>query len=125
MSEIATKASLRFFTNETNVNFISEALNVTATSQHLKGELCSKRNPKSSVFKYSVWIYESSLSDSSELHEHLNELLKFLEVKQADIQAIRNRLTSMDIFCMFSSENGQGSAELEAALLKRLADTTH
>jgi hypothetical protein len=122
MTDKTTKASLRVFTGETDLEFVSRALGVKPNMQHLKGEPRSRRNPGSSVFEQSVWIYESPLPDSSELHEHLAKLLELLESKQAAIDAVRDRIASMDIFCMFSSENGQGSAELNANLLRRLAD---
>lgn len=121
MSETTTKAAIRVFTNEPSLDFISEALGVKPTSHYLRGQLRSKRNPQNGVFEESIWIYDSGLPDSSDLHEHFDGLLKILEPKRQSIEAIRNRITRMDIFAMFSSEHGQGSAELSAAVLKRLA----
>ena len=45
-----------------------------------------------------------------------------LDAKRGALDAIRSRIASIDMFCKFSSENGQGSAELDATLLRRLAD---
>jgi len=122
MSGISSKASLRIFTDEADASFISTTLQVQPTTQHSKGERRSKRNPNSSVFDQSVWIYDSQLPDTCELHEHLNNLLHVLEAKQARLASIRNQIASIDIFCMYSSENGQGSAEVDSILLRRLAD---
>ena len=62
------------------------------------------------------------MADSVELNEHLICLLELLESKHEAIDAIRSRIDLVDIFCMFSSESGQGCAELDANLLKRLAN---
>ena len=122
MSRNTTGAALRIFTEETSVDFISSALRVSPSTQHLKGEQRSKRNPKSSVFEQSVWIYRSSLPDSDELNAHLEMLLTFLEAKRDALAAIRSRTTSLDLFCMFSLESSQGSIALDASLLKRLGE---
>lgn len=118
---MTTSASLRIFTDESSLSFVSSALQIPPSVQHLKGEHRSKRNPKSSVFEQSVWIYRSPLPRSVELSEHLEQLLSLLELKRQALKAIRRRVTSVDIFCMFSSESGQGSMELDALLLQRLA----
>jgi hypothetical protein len=122
MIEKSAAASLRVCTDEMQLDFISLALGVVPSAQHLKGDLRSKRNPESSVFEKSLWIYESPLSDSCELSEHIDAILTLLELRQEALNAIRTRITEMDIFSMFSSENGQGSMELGAALLQRLAN---
>ena len=116
-----TGASLRISTEEMNLDFISSALQTPSTAQHLKGDRSSKLNPKSYVFEESIWIYRSPLPDSAELHEHIENLLDLLESKHEALELVRNRVTLMDIFCMFSSENGQGSMELDPVLLERLA----
>jgi hypothetical protein len=95
---------------------------VAPTRQHLKGEPRSKRNPASSVFEESVWLYQSPLPDTSDLHAHLEHLVNLLESRVQEMGGIRDRLRSVDIFCMFSSENGQGSAELSSGLIRRLGE---
>lgn len=121
MSEKTAGASLRILTKEISPRVISETLGLPPSRQHLKGELRSKRNPLSSVFEENLWIYESPLSSSCELHEHIDAILQLLESKGSALDAIRDRCTAIDVFCMFSSENGQGSAELSLDLLRRLA----
>jgi len=113
---------VRILTEENDIDFIFDSLNVRPTAVHLKGELRSERNPQSSKFEQSLWIYDSSLPDSSTLSEHITHIVNLLELKQGALDKIRARITTMDIFCMFSSEHGQGSAELDADILRRLAD---
>lgn len=120
MSIKTTGASLRISTEELSLDFISSALQISPSAQYLKGEHRSKLNPKSSIFEESLWIYHSSLPKTAELHEHIEALLDLLESRRVMLESIRSRVTLMDIFCMFSSENGQGSMELDPLLLRRL-----
>jgi hypothetical protein len=122
MDDKTTSASLRAFTDETDLKFISEALGVAPTKQGIKGELRRKRNLKSSVFEKSVWIYDSGLPDTCELHKQIESLLKVVELNRVPLAGIRHRIDTFDIFCMFSSEHGQGSVELNAELLRRLGE---
>lgn len=122
MSEISTAASLRISTDESALEFVTEALGVASTRQHIVGERRSPRNPQSSTFEQSIWIYESTLPDSAELHEHIESILTLLEAKALAMDNVRGRISGIDIFCKFSSENGQGAAELKVELLRRLAD---
>ena len=122
MKEISTAASLRISTDESALDFVTETLGVAPIRQHILGERRSPRNPQSSTFEQSIWIYESPLPDSAELHEHIESILTLLEARMLAMDKIRGRISGIDVFCKFSSENGQGSAELKADLLRRLAD---
>ena len=122
ISDITTGASLRIFTREDSVEFVSGILGVVPTLHYFKGEFHSKRNPRNPAFEQSVWIFRSELSDSCELHEHLDWLLHFLESKRDALQGMRDRITELDIFCTFASVKGRGSVEIDAVQLRRLAD---
>ena len=122
MSNKITKASLRLFTNEASIEFISKSLCLIPSTQHVRGEPVSKRSAASGVYTYSVWIFDSRLPDSANIHDHLTSLVELLESKHEALDTIRGRTTAVDIFCMFSSESGQGSAEMDSCLLRRLAD---
>jgi hypothetical protein len=116
-----TGASLRISTTESSPDFISSVLQQAPTVQHLKGDHLDKRNPKSFLLEESLWIYNSPLPNSAELHEHIENLLDLLETRREALESIRGRVSLMDIFCMFGSEDGQGSMELDPPLLQRLA----
>jgi len=122
MSEINTGASIRISTWESDLNFVSEALAIVPSRQHRIGDNRSPRNPQSGKYEESIWIYESPLPDNTELREHIDLVLSLLEARRVKMDAIHHRLSGIDIFCKFSSENGQGSVELGVNILKRLAD---
>jgi hypothetical protein len=121
MAEKCAKAALRVFTPESDVEFISSCIGVSPTERYRKGEPISTRNPGAGVLRESSWIYKSPLDDSRPLSEHIDAVLRVLESPDADLQSLRSRVSSVDLFCMFSSESGQGSMELDAPLLQRLA----
>ena len=121
MSEANTGASLRFFTDEPDTDFIGIALSAKPSCAFRKGEPRSKRNPLSSKFEQSLWFYESPLPDTSELHEHVAHIATFLEAHEAQLASIRSRITMMDIFGLFDSCEARASMRLNAPLLRRLA----
>lgn len=121
MAEKCAEAALRVFTAESDVEFISSRIGVSPTERHLKGEPISKKNPSAGVLQESSWIYKSPLDDSCPLSDHIDAVLKVLELPDADLKSLRNRVSSVDLFCMFSLESGQGSMKLDSPLLQRLA----
>jgi hypothetical protein len=120
MSIKATQATLRIFSDEMSLDFVSQAFGMNPTRVYLKGQPKGPRSPHV-INKESVWLIKSPLPDNSELADHIAHLLVLLEDRASAIQSIRSRITSMDIFCMYSSDNGQGSAVLDAKLIQRLA----
>lgn len=121
MGEKTASAAVRIWTDEPSPEFIVKALGIAPSRQFLKGERMSSRNPDSAVFERSLCIYESVLSDSHELHQHIRNVLDLLGSKLGALGPVRNQITRIDLFCMFSSESGQGSAELDSNLLSRIA----
>jgi hypothetical protein len=121
MEEKCAEAALRVFTMESDVEFISSYIGVSPTERHIKGEPISARNPGAGVLKESSWIYKSPLNDSRPLSEHIDAVLKVLESPNARLRSLRSKVRAVDLFCMFSSGSGQGSVELDAGLLHRLA----
>lgn len=117
-----TKASIRFFTLEPRVDFISSALSVLPHRTHLIGEPVSSRNPTGPKRPDSVWIYESGLPDSASLDEHLGALCSVLSRGAEQLEAIKGRLDSYDIFCFLSSDTGQGGCCISPHHLKFLGD---
>lgn len=69
--------------------------------------------------EFTLWSLESSKSSQDDFESHLQEVLAFLETKYPDIQQLSNY--EMDLFCMFSSDNGQGGALLTAVTMKKIS----
>ncbi len=70
-----------------------------------------------------MWLLESPLSEEAELDQHIEWIVDVMQAKAAELQSLRATGFEIDVFCMFSSQSGQGSAELSARLLGRLAVT--
>ncbi|MGH7977702.1 MAG: DUF4279 domain-containing protein [Limisphaerales bacterium] len=126
MSKKSAGAALRVFTDQTDLNFISHCFGINATQQHRKGDSISKKNSQAGIFKESLWLYRSPLDGTKPLSEHIESILKLLEKSDANksdanLKSLHDKGVSMDIFCVFSSESGQGSTEINALLLQRLA----
>lgn len=97
---------------------IGYRLGLTPTRTRLRGE---PRSPNSKlVWNHSSWQLDSQLSDNREPVDHLNSLLDLLEPKSSAIKEVVGEF-HVEIFCGFSSENGQGGFTLGPAMLGRLA----
>ena len=69
--------------------------------------------------KFSLWALESSKAPKEDFDAHLGELLGFLDDKYPLLKSFTDY--QIDVFCMFSSDNGQGGATLPASTMTRLA----
>lgn len=112
--EKTTRATLRIFTEEIDLAFISEALGVRPTEHEIKGDPVDPRKPEGRLREQSRWAFASPLPDTSDMHEHLEYMSKFLQFNHESFDSIRGLFASVDIFCMFSSTSGQGSAWISA-----------
>lgn len=121
MSDYSFKASLRISSVQLQPSEVSRILQTEASVTYLVGELKSPRNPKSQLYDENLWIYRSDLNESATFQDHVGVLVDLLErVDPAIYDQLRSKLTDIDLFCMFRSTNGQGSAELDANILQRL-----
>jgi len=112
-------AALRIFTAEAHTDFISEALHVRPSAVYLKGTSLGGRSSKGPNRNESLWIYDSPLACSESLEKHILAVIKPL-TEASGMDQIRNRIAALEIFCMFTSENGQGTVSLAPTLVSQL-----
>jgi len=115
-----TKAAFRIYSETKNIEDICAKINTLPTVHHEKGEFLVKGNPKSKVRKENLWILDSVLSDQETLESHIGYFLSFLRENAKGIQELHAEC-EFDIFCSYSSENGQGGFTLKHETLKELA----
>lgn len=112
------RASLRIFGETLKPEEVGAKLGLVATRSHLKGERRSKRH--TSIWHESGWLLESPLPKESNMPEHLKWLLDAVETRIEVLGELSGKY-KVDLFCGFSSGNGQGGFELDSATLGRLA----
>ena len=112
------RASLRISGETLRPDEIDSQLGIKSTRTHLRGEPRSSRTKL--LWKHSLWLLESQLTDDSEPVEHLNWLLNLLEPKASVIKSLSGTF-HVDLFCGFSSDSGQGGFTLDSVTLDRLA----
>ena len=117
-NQMWSRASFRIAGDTLDPKEISSCLELEATLSGVKGELVRSGSP--AVRRTSVWILRCPLEKSAPMEEHLKWLLNLLEPKAGIIKGIADRFC-VDLFCGFSSENGQGGFSLDARLLQRIA----
>jgi len=116
-------AALRIRSSILTVAEISKAMQCSATNSFDKGTPYSQRTHKSNNREESIWILDSGCSETDPLEFHLDQIISFIEVKERDIMNLLNTC-SIDVFCGYSSETGQGGFTLNSSLLQRIAKLT-
>jgi hypothetical protein len=112
MTKKRSKAAILVFAAETDFSSIVEWPGVEP-SRVVAGDAKSGRESK--------FILDSRLSDELELRDHVASLLTILESREDKFPMVKDKISNMTLFCMFSSSSGQGTADLPAGLLRRLA----
>ena len=113
-----SRATFRVWSDALSPEMIAGALGLKPTELHRKGEAVSKRT--TAVRKEHCIRIESSLPTSDPLQRHLEALCDLIEPVAQKLAAIADQC-EYDIFCGFSSGNGQGGFTLSPELLNRLA----
>lgn len=112
-----SRAAFRISGDTLGPDQITAILGSEPTQSGVKGERFSSRH--NAVRRTSFWLLQSPLSENQPLAEHLKWLLDLLEPKLDLINSISEKWR-VDLFCGFSSENGQGGATFDPDLLRRL-----
>jgi hypothetical protein len=107
-----TRATLRISSKTKRIDDICEKINARPSRVFNIGELCSKRNPKSKVREENLWLLKSELSDQETIESHIKHFLSLLKENREGIQEL-NTECEFEIFCSYSSLNGQGGFTLD------------
>ena len=113
-----SRVGLRIVSDKTEPAHISKHLGLEPTRTHLKGSLRSAHHK--AVWPSSLWLLNSPLSDQNGMAEHIRYFLDLLEPRVYVLEAL-TATCEIDLFCGFSSGNGQGGFVLDPHTLSRLA----
>ena len=114
-----SRVSLRIFSDTLSPEQVTEALGLPPTKTHHKGDPVSPRY-KMPLRRQHGWILTSPFGGHPDLAAHLRWLLDLIEPKLVALNQLRSTC-KIDLFCGFSSGNGQGGFTLDGPLLTRLA----
>jgi hypothetical protein len=111
------KATLRVFSKELTLEQLTQKLGEPTTGYSIGDEYARGKR----IRKMSFWATRSSCSTDTTLECHIRQMLTFLDSKTQAFNTIKAKC-EIDIFCLFSSDNGQGSALFTSKLAKLLWD---
>jgi hypothetical protein len=112
-------SSVRVSSAQHSSEELTALLGRTPTGSFDRGTLMSPRNPRSARRAESLWLLRSDLAEDVPLEQHLEWALGVVEPLQEPIASLPSG--SADIFVGYQLVDGQGSLELDHALLERLA----
>ena len=113
-------ARLRVFSPDLTPEELAAALVVPPDQSYRTGDRVSLRSGSEVVRKTNAVFVDSGLPENRPLDEHLEALVAKLEPAAAGLRSLSGRAKA-DVFCGFSSANGQGGFSLSPRLLARLA----
>jgi hypothetical protein len=68
-----------------------------------------------------MWLLESPLAGKSPIEQHLDWIARFLQTHQSQLSSLETSC-DVDAFCLYSSDNGQGSICVSKSLIQQLRD---
>ena len=110
------KATLRVISKELELTELVEIFGVTSRGFSF-GDSYST-NKKRDI---SMWTYTSKKSITDTLDSHLSDILGFYESKADKFRDVKEKC-KFDVFCMLSSNNGQGGTTLTHQTMMGLAN---
>jgi len=110
------KVTLRISSTKYALQYFQQILGEPTTGFSIGDEFLSGKRQR----EFTLWALESSNLPSDDFDTHLAEILNFLDAKYLDISKLFSDY-EMDLFCMFSSDNGQGGAVLSANTMKKIS----
>lgn len=116
----SAKAALRIVSEKFASAEISALLELQPTRARDVGAPVGPRSP-GKLNPRTVWSLDAAVSPDAPLEDHIAAIVGVMERRREEILSLRE-FCSVDVFCYFSSENGQGGIELDATLMRRLSD---
>lgn len=115
------RAALRITSTTRTAEDVSRLMRSAPTKSFNTDDLIVSRGAANGKLRqHSLWSLTANLPAGS-LEEQIDWLLNFLDTRTRELEMLRDECT-VDLFCFYSSENGQGSIELSGATMKRLGD---
>jgi uncharacterized protein DUF4279 len=114
-------ASLRVFSMRLTFAELEDRFGAASGGYDI-GDPKSRRRPDGPRWPHALWRLESSLERSRPLDEHIEELMKFAELRRDALDSVRAD-GDIDISCgIFSADDAQGGFTFDSPLIQRLAD---
>lgn len=104
----AFRASLRIFGTIPDPNEITQALSLSPTHSHRRGD---RRRPTADPWDHDMWSYTVPLPEDRPLEEHLLALWEVLRTHVSYLKHLKREL-KVDVFCGYRSNSDQAGFEV-------------
>lgn len=119
ITDKSSNLSLRIFSKSLSCTEISKALDLQPSEKFEKGELFGGRTNKRPR-EESLWMYDLGLDEKISFTEQLQSLVDIILIKKEHVKKIQNDC-QIDIFCGYTTYNGQGGFTLASKLMEGLS----
>lgn len=119
--KIEIRAYFSIYPDDTNPEILTELIGLKPSSTHVKGDPLVKDNPKSYKHKENLWEIKSYLDSSSNLEDHVINVLEQLRpFKKIIIEATKGMYKELAVTIFFSGK--RPPLHLGKHILKELAE---
>jgi hypothetical protein len=98
---------------------ITVRLGLQPSKQFRRGD--TGKDPRVRPFPRGGWFLTTEGFDSLDIREHVDRLLAQVEPVASEMANLRNEGVTQDVFCYWSTYDGQGGLELDPTQMRRLA----
>ena len=112
--------SLRISSKNMNCAGISEKLGWQSSKQFERGDSFRSGAPSKTIREESLWIYDLPIDKKECFEEQIDKLVDMILEKKTKFQEILNEC-DLDIFCGYTTYNGQGGFALRHGLMQELS----
>jgi hypothetical protein len=111
------RATLRIFSKSHTLSELTNLMGEPAKGFSIGDKFSKGKKSR----EHSYWSFDSSnIAPKSSFDDHLAEVLGFYEIKKGEILKLRDEGCAVNIFCLFSSDNGQGGTSLPSKTMGKL-----
>jgi hypothetical protein len=116
---VESRCALRISSKTMSAEKIGHLVGVTPSKAYDASQPISRtnRNPRG----ISVVLFESGVRADASLEEHIAKVLHDFQPRTGELRSLRKEC-NIDLFCMYSSESGQGTCTLSSMVLRELAN---
>lgn len=117
-----SSVTLRIASKTMKAREITDVMEEMPSESHDVGEILSAKSAQLTLRSESLWLLLFDVPEERPLEEHIDALLSFAEKRQSQLSRLSS-VCDIEVYCSYSTFNGQGGFVFDHVLAKRMALT--
>lgn len=121
ISDKESKVTLRISSSAHSLLELIDIIGENPSRGYEKGDLVSSKSATPRYREESLWFLDSGLSKDFTIDEHLLKVTEFIESNCDKLKSLISKGCDIDVYCCFTSFNGQGGFVLTSDIIKKFS----